>query len=189
LINTGTATSESGVVSASTFSLNRGFTVEFDGRMRFTGKPHQVFGIALYDEKPVDSLLAAGATAPILEFRVEGPVPPEHGRAIVATTDSRHEFPIPDNERFWRRYALQVRSDGGVELIVDGAVYWRSSYLLPESMLSSVYLVLGFQSFEAMISHGEIKVYEETKYRLPVLDMFPEPRENSVDATTSPVGS
>lgn len=183
LMNLGNAMSESGVATTATFSLDQGFTIEVDGRMRFTGIPHQVFGIALYHDQPDDSLLAAGVTLPILELRVEGPTLSAAGRAVIATSDTRHELPIPDNVRFWRRYALQVRSDGGIEFIIDRVVYWRSPYRLDPDMLSSVHVVLGFQSLDSEITHGLVQVYEGTRYRLPELNPAVVPGERDGDPT------
>lgn len=170
LLNSGGATFEGGVVTLAAFSPDRGLTVEVDGRLRFTGKLHQVFGIALYEDEPDDSLLAAGEAVPVVEFMVEGPVGTEGGRAWIATPDNRHSLPFPDNARFWREYVLQILPDGSVELIVDGSVYWRSPYQLRPGSMEPLHLALGFQSFETQIAHGIVRVYEGAKYRTPEME-------------------
>lgn len=58
--------------------------------------------------------------------------------------------------------------DGTVELIVDGAMYWRSPHRLtarPEALR----VALGSQSLATRIAHGALAVYAEPRYRLPEL--------------------
>jgi hypothetical protein len=167
-VNRGDAFFTSGAISAAAFPLARGLTVEVDGRMAFTGKLHQEFGIALYGSDLSDSALASGLAVALVEFRVRGPSGAGPAEAWMTTRDSRQPLPAPPDPAAWHRYALQVLEDGTVELMVDGRTYWRSSAPLP-SPPGGARVGLGFQSFETDILHGGVRVYAPTKYYLPKL--------------------
>lgn len=165
-VNNGDAIFESGAVTRAAFPLESGLTVEVHGRLRFTGKLHQVFGIALYREASDDSLLATGEAVPLVELRIQGAAGPDPAQAWIATAERRHAIPVPERPRFWHRYALQILPDGAVELLVDGAMYWRSPYRLARELLTPVYVGLGFQSFETDVAHGPVGIYSGARYRL-----------------------
>jgi hypothetical protein len=65
---------------------------------------------------------------------------------------------------------LQILPEGAVELLVDGAIYWRSPYRLARELLTPVYLGLGFRAFEADVAHGPVEVYSGARYRLQELE-------------------
>jgi TolB protein len=167
-LNRGDAFFTSGAISAQAFPLSKGLTVEVDGRMLFTGKLHQEFGIALYGSDLPDSALSSSMTPALVEFRVRGPSGSGPAQAWMSTRDTRQPLPVPPNPEAWHAYALQVLEDGTVELMVNGRTYWRSSVPLPTPP-GGVRVGLGFQSFETDIQHGPVRVYVPTKYYLPRL--------------------
>ncbi|HXV86093.1 MAG TPA: BTAD domain-containing putative transcriptional regulator [Gemmatimonadales bacterium] len=169
LINHGDEFLDGGAVTRESLAMDRGLTVEVLGRMRFTGRLHQVWGMALYPQAPADSALAAGTAAPLVEFRVQGPVGEDSGRAWITMPQGRYALPVPPHARFWRRYALQVLPDGTVDLLIDGTMLWRSTERLPRSRLTSAYLGLGFRSYQSSMLHGTVTVYAAPRYRLPVM--------------------
>jgi hypothetical protein len=156
----------SGVVTMDAFPLRGGLGVEVEGRMRFTGKLHQEFGLALYDEEHSDSVLASGAAPALVEFRVRGPSGDGPAEAWIATAERRVALPPPSQPEAWHTYALQVLPDGGLELIVDGRLLWRAPELLAQRA-GSVRIGLGFQSFETEILHGRVRVSTPPRYYLP----------------------
>ena len=156
----------SGVVTRDAFPVREGLGVEVEGRMRFTGKLHQEFGLALYDEEHSDSALASGAALALVEFRVRGPSGEGPAEAWIATPERRMALPPPSRPDAWHTYALQLLPDGGIELIVDGRMLWRA----PEPLArrgGSVRIGLGFQSFETEILHGRVRVSTPPRYYLP----------------------
>jgi hypothetical protein len=156
----------SGAITAAEFPLARGLGVEVDGRMPFTGKLHQEFGIALYQGDLPDSVLIGGRAPALVEFRVRGPSGAEPGEAWIATRDARYPLPMPPALGDWHAYGLQVLEDGTVELILDGRTYWRSGTPLTRHT-GGVRIGLGFQSFGTEILHGRVKVYGPPRYQLP----------------------
>jgi hypothetical protein len=166
--NRGDAFFTSGAVTAAEFPLAEGLGVEVDGRMPFTGKLHQEFGIALYQGNVPDSVLVAGRAPALVEFRVRGPSGAAAGEAWVATREARYVIPMPPTPEEWHAYALQVLGDGTVELILDGRTYWRSGTPLTRHT-GGVRVGLGFQSFETEIVHGRVRVYGPPRYQLPKL--------------------
>jgi hypothetical protein len=170
LLNNGDAFFASGVVSDSAFPLKDGLGVEVDGRMAFTGRLHQEFGITLYGEPLPDSVLASGQAPALVEFRVRGPTADGPGQAWISTAEWRQDIPMPDDPAAWHAYALQVQADGTVELIVDGGLHWRAPAPLKRHG-GSARLGLGFESLEAEILHGRVRVYTPPRYALPQLTL------------------
>jgi hypothetical protein len=164
--NNGDAFFVSGAVTVAAFSLGDGLSVEVDGRMPFTGKLHQEFGLALYAEEHADSLLASGAAPALVELRVRGPSGTDPAEAWIATAERREVLPLPDEPGRWHRYGLQVLANGDVELVVDGRLWWRAAELLARRA-ESVRVGLGFQSFETEIQHGRLRVFTPPRYYLP----------------------
>jgi len=167
-VNRGDEFFTSGAITAAEFPLAQGLGVEVDGRMPFTGKLHQEFGIALYQGDLPDSVLIGGRAPALVEFRVRGSSGAAPGEAWIATREARYALPIPPAPEDWHAYGLQVLEDGTVELILDGLTYWRSGTPLTEHT-GGVRIGLGFQSFETEILHGRVKVYGPPRYQLPKL--------------------
>lgn len=164
--NNGDAFFASGAVTAQAFPLKDGLGVEVDARMRFTGKLHQEFGLALYSEPPPDSILASGTAPALVELRIRGPSGTSGAEAWIATPERREALPPPPDPGVWHRYALQVLADGGIELVVDGRMLWRAATPLAHRA-SAVHVGLGFQSFETEILHGRVRVFTPPRYYLP----------------------
>jgi DNA-binding SARP family transcriptional activator len=164
--NHGDAFFASGAVTRESFPLRDGLGVEVDGRLPFTGKLHQEFAVALYDEEHPDSLLASGAAPALVEFRVQGASGAGAAEAWIATRDRRVALPLPANPEAWHTYTLQLRADGGFELIVDGRLLWRAPTPLAHQA-GSVRIGLGYQSFETEIVHGRLRVHTPPRYYLP----------------------
>lgn len=169
-LNNGDAFFASGVVSDSAFPLKDGLGVEVEGRMPFTGRLHQEFGLALYAEPLPDSVLASGQAPALAEFRVRGPTADQPGQAWISTPEWRQDLAMPDQPAEWHAYALQVEADGTVELIVDGELRWRSPTPLKRHG-GSVRIGLGFESLETEIAHGRLRVYTPPRYTLPQLTL------------------
>jgi hypothetical protein len=144
--------------------------------MRFTGKLHQVFSVALVPGTPSDSLLEAGQAPAVAALRIQGPSCDAPEETAVLTASGRHLLPTPDRVRFWNRYALQVLRDGTVQLVVNERLYWQSPTPLSRHDLGRARVVLGSQSLDTEIAHGPLRVYRGAKYRLPVLEPAPAPR-------------
>jgi Tol biopolymer transport system component/DNA-binding SARP family transcriptional activator len=164
--NRGDAFFASGAVTHEAFPLRGGLGVEVEGRMSFTGKLHQEFAVALYETDHPDSTLASGTAPALVEFRVRGPSGAAAAEAWIATPDRRVALPLPPRPDAWHTYTLQVLTDGGLELIVDGQLLWRA----PEPMVrqaESVRIGLGYQSFETEILHGRLRIYTPPRYYLP----------------------
>jgi DNA-binding SARP family transcriptional activator len=156
----------SGAVTREAFPLRDGLGVEVDGRMPFTGKLHQEFAVALYDQDHPDSTLASGTAPALVEFRVQGPSGAGGAEAWIATRDQRVALPLPPNPAAWHTYTLQLGADGRIELIVDGQLLWRAPTPLVHQA-TSVRIGLGYQSFETEILHGRLRVYTPPRYYLP----------------------
>jgi DNA-binding SARP family transcriptional activator len=164
--NNGDAFFASGAVTRESFPLRDGLGLEVDGRMPFTGKLHQEFALALYDQDHPDSALASGAAPALVEFRVQGPSGAGAAEAWIATRDQRVALPLPPSPDAWHTYALQLGADGVVELIVDGQMLWRAPTPL-DHQATSVRIGLGYQSFETEILHGRLRVHTPPRYYLP----------------------
>jgi DNA-binding SARP family transcriptional activator len=164
----------SGVITREAFPLSGGLGVEVEGRMPFTGKLHQEFGVALYADDHPDSTLASGAAPALVEFRVQGPSGVGPAEAWIATPEQRVALPLPANPDQWHTYALQVLDDGGVELIVDGRMFWRAPEPLADRG-NSIRIGLGFQSFETEIRHGRVRVFAPPRYYIPELVLEEDP--------------
>jgi DNA-binding SARP family transcriptional activator len=164
--NNGDAFFASGAVTDSAFPLEHGLDVEVDGRMAFTGRLHQEFGIALYAERHPDSVLASGQAPALAEFRVDGPSADGPGAAWISTLEWRQVVPMPEHPEEWHSYALEVLADGTVALIVDGRLSWRSPMPL-ERHGGAVRIGLGFASLETELLHGRLAVYAPPRYELP----------------------
>jgi DNA-binding SARP family transcriptional activator len=167
-LNRGDEFFTSGAITAAEFPLAQGLGVEVDGRMPFTGKLHQEFGIALYQGDLPDSVLIGGTAPALVEFRVRGPSGAAPAEAWIATREARYTLPMPPGPDAWHAYGLQVLEDGTVELILDGRTYWRSGTPLTRHT-GGVRIGLGFQSFETGIVHGRVRVYGPPRYQLPDL--------------------
>jgi hypothetical protein len=166
--NRGDAFFTSGAVTVARFPLAGGLGIEVEGRVPFTGKLHQQFGIALYPDDLPDSALVSGLAPALVEFRIQGPSGAGPAEAWVAARDGRHPLPVPPELAEWHRYGLQVMEDGTIELMVDGRTYWRSS-APPATPSGGVRVGLGFQSFETEILHGRVSVYAPPRYALPAM--------------------
>jgi DNA-binding SARP family transcriptional activator len=164
--NNGDAFFASGAVTRQAFPLRDGLGVEVDGRLPFTGKLHQEFAVALYDEEHPDSLLASGAAPALVEFRVQGASGAGAAEAWIATRDRRVALPLPTNPEAWHTYTLQLRADGVVELLVDGRMLWRAPAPLAHQA-ESVRIGLGYHSFETEILHGRLRIHTPPRYYLP----------------------
>jgi DNA-binding SARP family transcriptional activator/dipeptidyl aminopeptidase/acylaminoacyl peptidase len=167
-LNNGDAFFGSGAITTAGFPLAEGLSVEVDGRLQFTGKLHQEFGLALYREDVPDSALASGEAPALVEFRVRGPSGAGPAEAWIATSDGRSVLPVPPDLEDWHSYVLQVQADGTVELILDQRVYWRSGAPLKDRN-GAARVALGLQSFETEILHGRVRVYAPPRYQLPQL--------------------
>lgn len=164
LVNNGDQHFYSGVSTPGRFRLDGGLTVEAYGRAAFTGKLGQVYAIALYRELTVDSAGALGS--PVLEFGMSGTAEDKPAEAWIAGGGRRDALPVPDGAGDWRRYALQVDEEGRVQLIVDGRLYWRTAWRVPD-VQEPVHVVLGYQSYETRVAHGTLRIYEAPVYVLP----------------------
>jgi DNA-binding SARP family transcriptional activator len=164
--NSGDQFFASGAVTREAFPLRDGLGVEVEGRMPFTDKLHQEFGIALYADDHPDSVLASGTAPALVEFRVRGPSGTGPGEAWIATAERRVALPLPPRPERWRTYALQLLPDGSLELLVDGRMFWRAAEPLVQGS-GPVRVGLGFQSFEAEILHGGVRVLSPPRYHLP----------------------
>jgi DNA-binding SARP family transcriptional activator len=171
-LNRGDAFFASGAVTRDAYTLRDGLSVEVDGRMRFTGKLHQEFAVALYDREHPDSTLASGAAPALVEFRVSGPSGDRAADAWIATPDRRVSLPLPTRPGAWHRFALQVLADGGLELIVDGRMLWRSD-TPPARRPDAVWIGLGSQSYGTEIAHGRLRIDAPPRYYLPAVTPDP----------------
>jgi DNA-binding SARP family transcriptional activator len=169
-LNNGDAFFESGVVLRQPVRLDSGVTVEAGGRMPFTGQLHQTYGISIRRELPQDSH-ELGSNGFIVDFRIQGPSADEPAKAWIATTDHRESIPLPEAPGAWRRYALQLRPDGLVEIVIDGQIHWRSTFraFTEGNVPDPAYVTLGYRSFQTGIAHGPVSVYERPKYRVSYL--------------------
>lgn len=167
--NGGDAHFVSGALTRSTFPLDSGIAVSAYGRMRFTGKVAQRFGLALYPLEPGDSTGWVG-TRPIVEFDVQGRAGDQPAEAWLATTDARSPIPLPERTGEWHAYTLQVTPEGVVEVVIDGKLHWRSTRRVEAT--GAVRVGLGYQSFETQILHGPVHVYPRPRYFL--LDLSPD---------------
>lgn len=170
--NNGDAHFASGAVSDTVFAVDTaGFAVEVYGRMPFTGKLFQTFGLALYPAASEDSLDWAEA-GPLLEFSVRGPAGEDPAEAWVVARDRQSRVPFPRDPGSWHLYTLQITPDGTVELVIDGTLHWRSTWQLAPTVLEKVRVGLGYQSLETRILHGPVRVYPQPRYFL--LDLTPQ---------------
>jgi len=167
-LSNGDAFFASGAVTDSAFPLKDGLGVEVDGRMAFTGRLHQEFGLALYTEQLPDSVLASGQAPALAELRVRGPTADAPGQAWISTPEWRQDIAMPEQPAAWHAYALQIDADGAVELVVDGRLHWRSPVPLKRHG-GSARVGLGFESLETEILHGRLRVYTPPRYTLPQL--------------------
>jgi hypothetical protein len=165
-LNRGDEFFASGAVTREAYALRGGLAVEVDGRMPFTGKLHQEFAVALFDREHPDSALASGTAPALVEFRVSGPAGDRAAEAWIATPERRVSLPVPDRPDRWHTYALQVLADGGLELLVDGRLLWRSAEPVVRPA-DAVRIGLGYQSFETTIRHGRVRIYTPPRFYLP----------------------
>jgi len=175
--NGGDAFFASGAVTREKFPLRDGLGVEVEGRMRFTGKLHQEFAVALYDRDHPDSTLASGTAPALVEFRVRGPTGSDVAEAWIATPDQRVTLPLPRRPEVWHTYMLQIPADGLIEMIVDGRLLWRAATPLTRQA-DAVWIGLGYESFETSILHGRLRVYSPPRYYLPDLTLEDGPPQN-----------
>jgi hypothetical protein len=168
-VNRGDEFFASGAVTATPFELSDGLVVEFDARLRFTRKLHQIFVVALHLDPLPDSTLEASRPPALLELRVVGPAGDRPDTLALILAGQREHLPMPDGVGLWHRYALQVHPDGIVELLVDDRMYWRSPSRLTLPRNAAAFLVIGGQSYETELALGPVRVYRGVKFRLPEL--------------------
>ncbi len=168
LVNNGDAFFESGVMLREPIPLSEGVTVEAYGRLPFTGQLHQTFGLGLRTDISTDSLISTKADF-IVDFRIQGPTADEAALAWITTMDHREVLPVPRQTDEWNAYALQVLPDGTVELLVNGEMFWSSTFRISLEDLEEKfgYVTLGYRSFQTGIAHGPVAIYAGPKYVTP----------------------
>jgi hypothetical protein len=174
-VNNGDAFFTSGAITVPQFRTEKGIAVSVAGRMTFTGRLHQAFTLALYDREFADSSIAAGDASPLVELRIAGPSGTSPLQTTVVTPVRQDVIPAPDGVVSWRQYTLQVQPDGTIEVLVDGRMHWRSSYVLPLRRSPRVRVVLGEQSLDTDVAHGTVRIYEAPRYTIPNVEGLREP--------------
>lgn len=159
----------SGAITAVPFALSEGIVIEFDARLPFTRKLHQELVVALHLEALPDSALEANRPPPLVELRMVGPAGERTDSVALTVGSDREQLPMPDGIGLWHRYAVQIRPDGTVELLVDDRMFWRSGTRASTPRRAEAFLLLGGQSFETELTVGSVRVYRGMKFRLPEL--------------------
>ncbi len=101
-----------------------------------------------------------------MQLLLRGAAADQAAEATLRVLDRHEAIPFPGGPDRWRRYAIQVGRDGGVDLIVDGRLYWRSTGRLPLDRRTAFRVALGYQSFGTEVMHGPLHIYSSPKYFL-----------------------
>lgn len=164
MVNNGDANYSSGVLSREPVELGGpGFTLEFQARMPFTGRPYEMLSVQITGNAPIqdtDSWPRRSARGIGVIFNSP------NGHPTVLTRTGR--FPLESvglqTPGSWHQYALQVAANGTVTYVVDGTVRWQSSRPLVDDVPASGRLYVGGASLHVDVEIGEVRVWRGERY-------------------------
>lgn len=87
-------------------------------------------------------------------------------RCRLANAWERVDVRLAEEPDRWHRYALQLRSDGSVDYLVDGGFAWRSGPDFVSAEADSVHLKLAGNTLAAEVAVGDVWIFGDLLYVL-----------------------
>jgi hypothetical protein len=159
----------SGAFTRRAFSLERGLTVEVWGRMPFDGDHWQAYFVRILDPAealrhwkpgPTRSVDSMDTFVVALGFLGYGRV------SMLHRHDGGVSLPWPEPTDDWRLYTLQVEPDGTTSVHYDGVLVARVPGFAPTGSLDSAMVGIAGNSWNSLVEHGRLRVYEGLRYQL-----------------------
>jgi DNA-binding SARP family transcriptional activator len=162
-VNNGDVHYGSGAIAVRPFPFTGGLTVEVWADLAFDGGLYQDFSLGFNRDATLDPDGERHIRDGDVRLIIDGNPPITD---VTVGHPETERLPPPRGDG-WRRYALQMASDGTISVVIDGALFWRSqAHAAPIREGEELFVDLGSRSLGTEVKHGILRVYAGEKYVL-----------------------